>query len=143
MHINEKNNMTKKISLSEPIIVSGNYYGIKLLSAYDFMLCTKMFDKLMNYMTCQGFEKSISSKIGQQACIISMCLYDEKNQKVFKDGLEAMKNLTPEEIKFIHDEYIKLFKKTNKRNKITQYILEKVKKIEYQNTMKKYITKEK
>ena len=54
-----------------------------------------------------------------------------------------MKSLTPEEIKFIHDEYVKLFKKTNKRNKITQYILDKVKKNEYQNTMKKYIIKEK
>ncbi len=132
----KKSKMPRNLSLTEPIIVSGKYFGIKLLSAYDFMLCTKMSDNLAKYMTKEGFDKSLSSKIGERACIVAMCLYDEKNQKIFTDGLEVLKNLTPENIEFIYNEYDRLLKKIVKRDKTINCILENIKKKRYLGKIK-------
>lgn len=128
MHKNEKNKTFRNLSLTEPIIVSGKYFGIKLLSAYDFMLCSKMVDKLTAYLLFEGFDKTLSYGISEKACVVAMCLYDSENSKIFKNGLEVLKNLTPDEIKFVYTEYVKLIKKIIKRDKIARGILENIKK---------------
>ena len=117
-----------RTNLLEPIIVSGKYFNIKLLSAYDFMLCTKMLDEFTQILISQNFEKNLSNNICQYACLVSMCLYNSKKQKVFDSPMDALKNLTPSEIFLIYSEYQKLLKKIYNKDKISYNILEKVKK---------------
>ncbi len=138
MHKNQKNKIFKKSSLTEPIIVSGKYFGIKLLSAYDFMLCSKMLDRLTAYLLFEGFDKTLSYRIAEKACVVAMCLYDSENCKIFRNGLEVLKNLTPDEIKLIYTEYVKLIKKIIKRDKVARDIFERIKKNKFQNIMKSY-----
>ena len=120
-------NPVGRANLLEPIIVSGKYFNIKLLSAYDFMLCTKIFKKFTQMLINQDFEKELSSNICQCACLVSMCLYNSKRQKVFGSPRDALKNLTPDEIFLIYSEYKKLLKKIYNKDKISYGILEKVK----------------
>ena len=120
-------NPVGRANLLEPIIVSGKYFNIKLLSAYDFMLCTKIFKKFTQMLINQDFEKELSSNICQCACLVSMCLYNSKRQKVFGSPMDALKNLTPDEIFLIYSEYKKLLKKIYNKDKISYGILEKVK----------------
>ncbi|MBR0423181.1 MAG: hypothetical protein IJJ04_00850 [Clostridia bacterium] len=121
-------NPVGRANLLEPIIVSGKYFNIKLLSAYDFMLCTKMLDELTKMFINQNFEKKLSNNICQYACLVSLCLYNSKKQKVFNSPIDALKNLTPSEIFLIYSEYKKLLKKIYNKDKISYSILEKVKK---------------
>ena len=51
---NQKQNIEKSKHV-EPIIVSGKYFGIKLLSAYDFMLCTKIYAKTYQKLISENF----------------------------------------------------------------------------------------
>ena len=117
---------------TEPLIISGKYFGIKLLSVYEFMNCLKMKKVLKNELVSQGFDKYICEKICEYACLISMCLYDSKNNRVFSSGMEVLKNMTPEELNFIYEEYVKLLGKVMKKDSITQAILEKAKKYYYE-----------
>lgn len=116
-----------RANLLEPIIVSGKYFNLKLLSAYDFMLCTKMLKEFSEILINQNFEKNLSNNICESACLISMALYNSKNQKVFGSPMEVLKNLTPSEIFLIYSEYQKLIKKIYNKDKIAYGILEKVK----------------
>ncbi|MBQ6142909.1 MAG: hypothetical protein IJI84_00185 [Clostridia bacterium] len=120
-------NPVGRAHLLEPIIVSGKYFNIKLLSAYDFMLCTKISKKFTQMLINQDFEKELSSNICQCACLVSMCLYNSQRQKVFSSPMDALKNLTPCEIFLIYSEYKKLLKKIYNKDKISYGILEKVK----------------
>lgn len=124
-----------RAELIEPIIVSGKCLGIKLLSVYDFMICTKMLQKLTEELTSQGFEKKFCLTICDKACLVAMCLYDSKGQKIFKNGFSALKGLTPEELNILYEEYLKLQKKILKRDKITYDILECVKKYRYKKSL--------
>lgn len=112
---------------TEPLIISGKYFGIKLLSVYEFMNCLKMKKTLENEMVNQGFDKHICEKICEYACLISMCLYDSQNNRVFENGLDVLKNITPEELKFIYEEYVKLLNKIMEKDNITRTIIEKAK----------------
>ncbi len=114
--------------LTEPIIISGKYFGIKLLSTYEFMQCLKMKTALLNELLDKDFDKNICSKICECACLVSMCLYTSKNNRIFKTALEALQNLTPEELKFVYKEYSKLLNKVITKDKTTQSIVEKAKK---------------
>lgn len=116
-----------RANLLEPIIVSGKYYNIKLLSAYDFMLCTKILKKFTQILINQNFEKNLSNNICEYVCLVSMCLYNSKRQKVFASPMEVLKNLTPSEIFLIYSEYQKLIKKISAKDKISYNILKKVK----------------
>ena len=127
MFEHESLNSVGRANLLEPIIVSGKYFNIKLLSAYDFMLCTKMLDKLTEMFINQNFEKNLTNNICQCACLVSMCLYNSKKQKVFGSPMDTLKNLTPSEIFLIYSEYKKLIKKIYNKDKISYSILEKVK----------------
>ncbi len=124
----QSNQLVGITKFTEPIIVSGKYFGIKPLSAYDFMLCTKMIEKLMENLISQGFEEKISKNISEKACVVAMCLHGSDSKKVFNDGLEALKGLAPYELKNIYDEYVKLTKKFLKRDETLSNILLKVKK---------------
>lgn len=120
-----------RTELIEPVIVSGKCFGIKLLSVYDFMLCTKMLKELVENFALQGFDKKLCLNICERACVISMCLYDSKSQKIFKNGYSVLKSLTPDELHFLYREYVKLQNKILRRDKITYNILESVKKYRY------------
>ncbi len=135
MSENMKNKAPGRVNLIEPVIVSGKCFGIKLLSVYDFMICTKMLRELTEELTPQGFEKKLCLNICERACIIAMCLYDSKRQKIFKDGFSVLKSLTPDELHFLYREYVKLQKKILKRDKITYNILESVKKYKYKKSI--------
>ena len=117
--------------LTEPIIISGKYFGIKLLSVYEFMQCLKMKNSLIKEIITIGFSKYICEKICEYAGLVSLCLYDSSNNRVFETGMEALKNLTPEELKFIYEEYVKLTDKVTEKDNITHAILEKAKKHYY------------
>ncbi len=116
-----------RANLLEPIIVSGKCFNIKFLSAYDFMLCTKMLTEFTETLINQNFEKNLLNNICEYACLVSMCLYNSKNQKVFDSPIDVLKNLTPSEIFLIYSEYQKLVKKIYNKDKISYSILEKVK----------------
>lgn len=117
--------------LTEPIIISGKYFGIKLLSVYEFMQCLRMKNILAKKIIRKGFEKHMCKKICEYACLVSLCLYDSQNTRVFENGLEVLENITPEELKFIYEEYTKLLDKVTEKDNITHAILEKAKKYYY------------
>ncbi len=135
MSENIKNKAVGRAALTEPVIVSGKCFGIKLLSIYDFMLCTKMLQELTEELMSQAFDKKLCLNICEKACLVAMCLYDSKGQKIFKDGFSVLKSLTPDELYFLYQEYIKLQKKILKRDKITYSILENVKKHGYKKLL--------
>lgn len=118
--------------LTEPIIVAGKYFGIKLLSTYEFMKCMKMETTLAKEIMDQGFDKHTCKKICEYACFVSMCLYDSQNHRVFTSGMDALKNLTPEELSYIYHEYTKLLHKVLKKDNVTRKIVENAKKYYYQ-----------
>ncbi len=126
------NQFTGIINLTEPIIVAGKYFGIRLLSTYEFMKCIKMRDNLVEEIINEGFDKQFCKKIWEYACFVSMCLYNSKNNHVFENGMEALKHLTPEELSYIYEEYLKLLNKVTRKDNITHNIVEKAKKYYYQ-----------
>ena len=85
-------------------------------------------------------DKKICENVCEKACVVSMCLYNEKNERVFTDGLSVLRGMTPEELQKIYNEY------TNKKvihfNSITSGILEKVRTNEYIKMSKTGKTKE-
>lgn len=118
-----KNKSFGRINFTEPVIISGRCFGLKPMSVYDFMICNKMLDKLYDDLTSQGLTESFFYNICEQACVISMCLRDIKNNKVFENGLEVLKGLTPNELKFLYGEYSKLLNKISDRDSDTDKIL--------------------
>ena len=121
-----------RVGLVEPIIASGKSLGIKLLSVYDFLHCEVMYRNLVNKLTEQNMDETLCKNVCEQACLIAMCLYDSKNERVFNDGLSALLGLTPEELQHIYGEYEKLNKKIIKFDKITYDVLENVKTKEFE-----------
>ena len=133
----QKQNIEKSNSI-EPIIVSGKYFGIKLLSAYDFMLCTKMHTETSKKLISENFDKKLSEDISQYACIVSQCLCNFHGEKIFETPISAMKQLTPYELRVICKEYQKLQKNIVQLDKSSNKIINKVKnnytaKKEYKN----------
>ncbi len=125
---NIKDKTPGRAALMEPVIISGKCFGIKLLSVYDFMLCTKMLRELTEEFTLWGFDKKFCSDICERACVVSLCLHDLKGNKIFSSGISALKNLTSYELRLFYNEYIKLQRKILRRDKVTYDILESVKK---------------
>ena len=64
-------NPVGRANLLEPIIVSGKYFNIKLLSAYDFMLCTKISKKftIFHKKITPFFSKKMNVRI--MSCFMS------------------------------------------------------------------------
>lgn len=122
----QKQNIEKSNSI-EPIIVSGKYFGIKLLSAYDFMLCTKMHTETSKKLISENFDKKLSENISQYACIVSQCLYNFHGEKIFNTPMSAIKQLTPYELYSICKEYQRLQKNIIKLDKSSNKIINKVK----------------
>ena len=133
----ENNNASEffgRVGLVEPVIASGKSLGIKLLSVYDFLRCEVMYRNLVNKLTEQNMDENLCKSVCEQACLVSMCLYDSKNERVFNDGLSALFGLTPEELQRIYGEYVKLNKKIIKFDKIAYDVLENVKTGEHKNS---------
>lgn len=128
-----KSDFPGMVGLIEPIMVAGKGFGIKLLSVYDFLRCELMCRKLSEKLSNQGFDRQICEKICERACVISMCLYNSKNERIFVDGFSVLTGLTPEEMQNIYGEYAKLNKKVLRFDRITSGIVKSVKKGEYEN----------
>ena len=122
-----ENKSVGKVGLIEPIMVCGKSFGIKLLSAYDFLRCEVMYKKLVDRLKNQGFDEKLSREISEYACIVSMCLYTPDEERVFMDGFSALSGLTPTELKKIYCEYLFLYNKVIKFDKVTSRILKNIK----------------
>jgi len=118
---------SKNIKLTEPIIVSGQYVGIRLLSIYDFIVCIKMYDQLIKNNIFSGLDAEVYSKICEQACIASLCTYNSGGEKIFHDALGALKTLTPYELQRIYFEYNRLQDNIIKQDKMSCRIVDSVK----------------
>lgn len=116
-----------KSHLKEPIIISGKYFSIKLLTVYDFILCAQEHNKLMNKPEFKSTNNTVMYKIFEYACIVAASLYSCEGVKIFSSATEAMKNLTPQELKTAYDEYVKLHKKVQFNDSKSRAILAKVK----------------
>lgn len=113
--------------LTEPIIVSGSYVGIRPLTVYDFIMCIKMYNQLMKNNIFSGLDGEIYSTICEQACIVSLCAYNSNGERIFSDALATLKALTPYELQRIYFEYNKLQDKIIKQDKISYKIVDSVK----------------
>ena len=122
----QKQNIEKS-NFIETIIVSGKYFGIKLLSAYDLMLCTKLHTETSKKLISENFDKKLSEDISQYACIVSQCLCNFRGEKIFTSPMAAIKQLTPYELYAICQEYQKLQKNIIKIDKSSNKIINKVK----------------
>ena len=122
--LNDLNKAT--VGLIEPITISGKSFGIKLLSVYEFLKCDLACRNLVDKLTSQGFDRELCMQTGERACIISLCLYNKNNERVFRDGLSALMGLTPEELNSVYIRYLKL---TNIRNKFHKNSLKKIENI--------------
>ena len=118
---------SKNNQLTEPIIVSGKYIGIRLLSIYDFMMCIKMYNELMKNKIFSGLDGEIYAKICEQACIVSLCTYDSSGERVFSGAIGTLKSLTPYELQRIYFEYNKLQDNIIKQDKLSYKIVDSVK----------------
>lgn len=125
--VNVENKNVGKVGLIEPVMISGRSFGIKLLSSYDFLRCEVMYKNLVTKLISQGFDKELCQRISEYACIVSMCFYNSDQERIFMDGFSALRGLTPEELKKIYDEYLFLYNKTVKFDKITSGILKNIK----------------
>ena len=114
-------------NLTEPIIVSGQYVGIKLLSVYDFILCIKMYNQLMKNNIFSGLDGKIYSTICEQACIASLCTYNSKGERIFSEAMATLQNLTPYELQKIYSEYRKLQNHIIRQDNISCKIIDSVK----------------
>ena len=124
-----------RVGLIEPVIASGKSLGIKLLSVYDFLRCEVIYRNLVNKLTEQGMDKKLCQNVCEKACLVSMCLYNSKGERIFSDGLSAIRGLTPEELQRIYDEYRKLNKKIVNFDKISYTILDKVRKKSFRDNL--------
>ncbi len=118
---------SKTGKLTEPIIVSGNYVGIRPLTVYDFIICIKMYNELMKNNIFGGLDGEIYSTICEQACIVSLCTYNSSGERIFPEALSTLKTLTPYELQRIYFEYSKLQDNIIKRDKISCKIVDNVK----------------
>ena len=122
-----ENKVVGKVGLIEPIMVSGKSFGIKLLSAYDFLRCEVMYKNLAQKLIGQGFDEKLCHQISEYACIVSMCFYNADEERVFMDGFSALSGLTPTELKKIYGEYLFLHNKIVKFDEITSGVLNRIK----------------
>lgn len=111
------------VGLIEPIMVSGKSFGIKLLSVYEFLKCDIACRSLIDKLTSQGFDKDLCKQTCEKACIISLCLHNKNDERVFRDGLSVLMGLTPEELKSVYMQYEKL---TRKRENFHRNSLKKI-----------------
>ena len=118
---------SKNNKLTEPIIVSGKYVGIRMLTVYDFIICIKMYDQLIKNTVFSGLDEEIYATICEQACIASLCAYNASGERFFSEALTALKTLTPYELQRIYLEYNRLQDSIIKQDKISCKIVDSVK----------------
>lgn len=94
--------------IRESIFILGKRLYIKLLTAYEMILCSTMALELSSKIKKNGVEDEFATTIAENACLVYMCLYTIKDKRVFKDGFDALSSLTLEEMQKITDEYIKV-----------------------------------
>lgn len=112
----------------EPIeLLSGVFY-ISLLSVYEAILCERESRKLLERLIDDGADQRISKSVAENAVLTSLCLYDEKDNLVFKDGFSALSILTPEELLKIANKYSELQKNFLTFDKLTPSVIHNLKK---------------
>lgn len=121
------NSVYFKTNFMEPIIVSGKTFGIKLLSAYDFIVFVKRCNSLTKFLKLKKLNSETCKNISREASLISLCLYKSEKQKLFPNAITVLKILTPSEIRYIYNEYVKLYSQTNFNDNQIRLIIEKVK----------------
>ncbi len=130
-------NNIKKNYIKEPIIIAGKILGIRLLSAYETILCQRKYLKILN---CLEKNKDICvccKKLLKKACLISMFLCDSSNNQVFPDAVEVLKSLTTYEISCLYVQYLKVINNYNEYTKRNCIILENIKKHGSQQILQK------
>lgn len=121
---------------SEPIILSGRIFSLRLLSAYDFIVFMKRHNRLLKFLSSSGNYFSLCKSIAEKACLVSMCLYiPSTNSRLFPNALVTLKSLTPFELKYVYNRYLRLNSKTLNYNVKMVDIFERVKKHGYQQTL--------
>ena len=120
------------VHLSEPIIISGKIFSLKLLSTYDYITFMKRYSKLRKYLVSMGCKCEFCRNMAQKASLISMCLYKNSSNKLFSDPIEVLKNFTPQELKYIYNRYTVLSNQAWKYHMRTFKAFESVKKHRYQ-----------
>lgn len=116
-----------RVGLIEPIIISGKTYGLKVLPVYDLLRCGMMYKNLVNKLAEQGIDRSICEKVCEQACVVSMTLYNSNDERVFCDGLSVLRGLTYEELQTAYKEYKRFGSKFVKLDNVVFGIINKVK----------------
>ena len=112
----------------EPIeLLSGVFY-ISLLSVYEAILCEKESRKLLERLIADGADQRISKSVAENAVLTSLCLYNEKDKLVFKDGFNALSILTPEELLKVANKYAELQKNFLTFDKLTPSVVRNLKK---------------
>ena len=129
-------NRPRNDKLTEPIIVSGKYIGIRLLSVYDFIMCIKMYNELMKNNVFSGLDGEIYSTICEQACVVSLCTYNSNGERVFSEAISTLRTLTPYELQRIYFEYNKLQDNIIKQDKLSYKIVDSVKNYHKKHMMK-------
>ena len=130
-----KNNF--KTKFKEPIIISGKILGIKLLSTYETILYERKYRRILKYIKYKNYNYSIYKKYLKQACLVSICLYTFKNKPVFSSVLNVLKSLTPYELDFIYNQYIKIRSESHRYDQKNYLTFESVKKRGSQQILQK------
>lgn len=130
-------NSIKKNCFKEPIIISGKILGIRLLSAYETILCQRKYLEILNYLEKNNDIYVCCKKLLKKSCLISMFLCDSNNNCVFTDALEVLKSLTTYEINCIYSQYLKVINNYNEYTKRNCLILENIKKHGSQQILQK------
>ncbi len=122
------NNINFYSEYIEPIFVGKKYYGIKLMSVYDSIICVKTYENLIKDEVFESLEENISKEICSQASVVCMCLYTSGGEKVFSEALDVIKKLSPYEMQTIYNEYKSMRDKIIHKNKVFREILHNTKK---------------
>lgn len=121
---------------SEPIIVSGKVFSLRILSSYDFIIFMKRYHRLLKYLFNQKNNFHLCKNIIEKASLVSMCLYiPSTNSRLFPSAEATLKALNPFELKYIYNQYVKLSAKALHYNKKMINIFERVKKHGYQQIL--------
>jgi len=121
---------------SEPIMISGKVFSLRLLSSYDFIIFIRRYHRLLKYLFLQKNNFHLCKNIIEKASLVSMCLYiPSTDSRLFPSAQATLKALSPFELKYIYNQYVKLSARTLNYNKKMINIFEYVKKHGYQQIL--------
>ena len=116
-----------KTSYKEPTVLFNNVFGVKILSAFEFMLKEEITEKLAKSRKIYAKNKNLVRK----AALVFMCLHSASGERVFSNVLDVLKNLTIYEINFIFSWYSEVSEKSIRHEKMLKKVFSNVKRHEY------------